>query len=73
MDIWQRLVTRDMPHGQLELLDRAADEIAQLRAENDSLIAELIHLRSKLDHIAQCARWDLEPRDHTDANARRPP
>ena len=26
-DIWQRLVARDMPHGQLELLDRAADEM----------------------------------------------
>ena len=34
-DIWQRLVTRDMPHGQLELLDRAADEIARLREDKD--------------------------------------
>lgn len=34
MDIWQRLVSRDMPHGHLELLDRAADEIARLQSEN---------------------------------------
>ena len=111
MDIWQRLVTRDMPHGHLELLDRAADEIARLRAmlkdcqtameerwgavgspphllgqirkvlegnaegicafdawhkaEADvaSLTAEVMHLRDKLDKIAECARWNLEPKD----------
>ena len=90
MDIWQRLVARDMPHGHLELRNRAADEIARLRGatagkkqnytcagwrgplpgksrssvlqtEIASLTAEVMHLRGKLDHIAQCARWDLEP------------
>ena len=55
-DIWQRLVSRNMPYGQLELLDRAADEIA-------SLTAEVMHLRDKLDKIAECARWNLEPKD----------
>ena len=38
------------------LYDEAADEIA-------SLTAEVMHLRDKLDKIAECARWNLEPKD----------
>ena len=68
-DIVECIRMRRLPlGGTFELMDDAADEIAWLRAEVasltvvvDSLTAEVMHLRNKLDKIAECARWNLEP------------
>ena len=61
-DIVDCIRMRQLPSGgTFELMDAAAIEIEQLRAENASLTAEIMHLRDKLDHIAKCARWNLEP------------
>ena len=56
MDIWQRLVTRDMPHGHLELLDRAADEIARLQSENKRMRLTLEIIAGRASDKLQAAQ-----------------